>query len=155
MEMSGQVHAPAALLQGKQPWYPLDRMLGEHQSRYGQGDENIFDPTETRIPTSRLSSPQPVAIPTALSRLLLIGVQFEFMMGFELKFGFLILNFVFLWHFSKGPYMPFLYSSAPLSHSLLLAKLVRPLKFWSMRKLRCFSPPANYTDLATAACQQS
>jgi hypothetical protein len=25
MEVSGQLHAPAALPQGKSPWYPLDR----------------------------------------------------------------------------------------------------------------------------------
>jgi hypothetical protein len=38
MEVSGQLHAPAALPpppQGKSPWYPLDRRLGEPQSRSG------------------------------------------------------------------------------------------------------------------------
>jgi hypothetical protein len=28
LEVSGQLQAPAALLQGKIPWYPLDRRLG-------------------------------------------------------------------------------------------------------------------------------
>jgi hypothetical protein len=40
MEVSGQVHAPAALPQGKSPWYPLDRSLGGPQSRHGcDGEE--------------------------------------------------------------------------------------------------------------------
>jgi hypothetical protein len=51
--------------------YPLDRMLCGSQSRSGKcGEENILDPTRTRIPTPPSSNPQPVAIPTALSRLL-------------------------------------------------------------------------------------
>jgi hypothetical protein len=33
MEVSGQLHAPAALPPGKSPWYPLDRRLGGPQSR--------------------------------------------------------------------------------------------------------------------------
>jgi hypothetical protein len=36
---SGQLHAPAALPQGKSPWYPLDRRLGGPQSRSGRGGE--------------------------------------------------------------------------------------------------------------------
>jgi hypothetical protein len=39
MEVSGQLHAPAALPQGKSPWYQLDRMPGGPQSRSGRGDE--------------------------------------------------------------------------------------------------------------------
>jgi len=37
MEVSGQLHAPAALPPGKEPWYPLDRRLGGPQSRSGRG----------------------------------------------------------------------------------------------------------------------
>jgi hypothetical protein len=37
MEVSGQLHAPAALPHGKSPWYPLDRRLGGLQSRSGRG----------------------------------------------------------------------------------------------------------------------
>jgi hypothetical protein len=37
MEVSGQLHAPAALPPGKSPWYPLDRRLGGPQSRSGRG----------------------------------------------------------------------------------------------------------------------
>jgi hypothetical protein len=41
------------------------------QSRFERrGQEKILDPTETRTPTPEPSSPYPVAIPTALSRLL-------------------------------------------------------------------------------------
>jgi hypothetical protein len=39
MEVSGQLQAPAALPQGKSPWYPLDRRLGGPQSRSGRGGE--------------------------------------------------------------------------------------------------------------------
>jgi hypothetical protein len=39
MEVSGQLHAPAALPPGKSPWYPLDRRLCGPQSRSGRGGE--------------------------------------------------------------------------------------------------------------------
>jgi hypothetical protein len=39
MEVSGQLHAPATLLQGKSPGYPLDRRLGGVQSHSGHGGE--------------------------------------------------------------------------------------------------------------------
>jgi hypothetical protein len=39
MEMSGQLHASAALHQGKSPWYSFDRRLGGPQSRSGRGGE--------------------------------------------------------------------------------------------------------------------
>jgi hypothetical protein len=39
MEVSGQLHAPAALPQRKSSWYPLDRNLGGPQSRSGRGGE--------------------------------------------------------------------------------------------------------------------
>jgi hypothetical protein len=39
MEVSGQLHAPVALTQGKSPCNLLDRRLGEPQSRSGRGDE--------------------------------------------------------------------------------------------------------------------
>jgi hypothetical protein len=35
MELSGQLHSPAALPSGKEPPYPLDRRLGRPQSRSG------------------------------------------------------------------------------------------------------------------------
>jgi len=46
MEVSDQLHAPAALPhpQGKSPWYPLDRRLGGPQSRSGSGDEKNSQP---------------------------------------------------------------------------------------------------------------
>jgi hypothetical protein len=45
MEMSGQLHAPAALLPGKEPSYPLDRRLGGPQNRSGRGcEEKNFQP---------------------------------------------------------------------------------------------------------------
>jgi hypothetical protein len=37
MEVSGQLHAPAALLPQKIPFYTLDRRLCENQSRSGRG----------------------------------------------------------------------------------------------------------------------
>jgi hypothetical protein len=39
MEVSGELHVPAALPAGKEPWYPWDRKLGGHQSRSGRGGE--------------------------------------------------------------------------------------------------------------------
>jgi hypothetical protein len=39
MEVSGQLHAPAALPQGKRPGHPLERRLGGRQSRSGRGGE--------------------------------------------------------------------------------------------------------------------
>jgi hypothetical protein len=39
MEVSGQIHAPAALPPGKSPWYSLDRRLGGPQSRSGHGGD--------------------------------------------------------------------------------------------------------------------
>jgi hypothetical protein len=39
MEVSGQFHAPAALPQGKSPWYLLDRRLCGPQIRSGRGGE--------------------------------------------------------------------------------------------------------------------
>jgi hypothetical protein len=38
-EVSGQIHAPAALPSGKEPRFPLDRRLGGPQSRSGRGGE--------------------------------------------------------------------------------------------------------------------
>jgi hypothetical protein len=39
MEVSGRLHAPAALPPGKEPLVPLDRRLGGPQSRSGRGGE--------------------------------------------------------------------------------------------------------------------
>jgi hypothetical protein len=39
MEVSGKLHAPAALSPGKEPLVPLDRRLSERQSRSGHGGE--------------------------------------------------------------------------------------------------------------------
>jgi hypothetical protein len=45
MEVSGQIHAPAASSPGKSPLYPLDRRLGGPQSRSGRGGvEKNFQP---------------------------------------------------------------------------------------------------------------
>jgi hypothetical protein len=37
--LGGKLHAPAALPQGKSPWYPLDRKMDGPQSRSGRGGE--------------------------------------------------------------------------------------------------------------------
>jgi hypothetical protein len=39
MEVNGQLHAPAALPQGKEPLVPLDRRLAGPQSCFGRGGE--------------------------------------------------------------------------------------------------------------------
>jgi hypothetical protein len=57
LEVSGQIHDPAALATGgKKPRYQLDRRLGEPQSRSDRyGEVKILDPTGTRNPTPRSS----------------------------------------------------------------------------------------------------
>jgi hypothetical protein len=58
---------------GKSPQYSLDRRLGGPQSRSGRREEvKILIPNRTWTPTQQSSSPQPVAIPTVLYRLLSI-----------------------------------------------------------------------------------
>jgi hypothetical protein len=62
----------------KNPRYPLDRRLGGPQSRSGQFIEvKNLDPTGTRTPTRRSSSPYPVAIPTTLTRLMISNMLVE------------------------------------------------------------------------------
>jgi hypothetical protein len=69
MEVSGQLHAPAALPPGKDPWYPLGRRLGGTQSRSGRGDEEKnsqpLPAMQPWIPDRQARSL--VAIPTELS----------------------------------------------------------------------------------------
>jgi hypothetical protein len=51
LEVSGQLHASAALLPGMSSRYPFYRSLGGPQSRSGRyGEVNIFYPTGTRTP---------------------------------------------------------------------------------------------------------
>jgi hypothetical protein len=57
MDVSGQLHAPAALIPGKEPLVPLDRRLGMTQSQYEHGGE------EKKIP----SLPQPGLDPLSFS----------------------------------------------------------------------------------------
>jgi hypothetical protein len=57
MEVSGQLHAPAALPQGNHPRYPLDRRLSGSQSLSGRfGEETNLAPAGNRTPAV-----QPVA----------------------------------------------------------------------------------------------
>jgi hypothetical protein len=67
--VSDQLQAPAAVSQGKSPWYPLDRRLDGPQSWSGLGDEEI-----NSQPLPGLEPPiiQPVAqrYTTELSRFL-------------------------------------------------------------------------------------
>jgi hypothetical protein len=39
VEVNGQLHAPATLLLGKEPWYSLDRRFGGPPNRYGQHEK--------------------------------------------------------------------------------------------------------------------
>jgi hypothetical protein len=59
MEVSGQLHASAALPPGKEPLYPLDRRLGGPQNRSGHGGEE-----KNSQPLPGLEHPfiQPVAL---------------------------------------------------------------------------------------------
>jgi hypothetical protein len=64
MEANGQLDTP----QGKSPWYPLDRRLGEPKSRSGHGGEEKNSQSLQRL---ELLIIQPVAqrYTTELSRL--------------------------------------------------------------------------------------
>jgi hypothetical protein len=75
MEMSDQLHAPAALLQGKSPRYPLDRRLTGPQSHYGRGGE---EKNSQLLPGLEPPIIQPVAqcYTTELSRLIYIYIHF-------------------------------------------------------------------------------
>jgi hypothetical protein len=48
MEVSGQLHNPAALPPGKEPLYPLERRLRGHQSRSGHGGEEKIPSPEIK-----------------------------------------------------------------------------------------------------------
>jgi hypothetical protein len=67
LEVSGELNSPAALTPGNGPPVPI-RGLSGPQSRSGRDEVKILNPTGTRIPIPRSSSPWPVAVPTALSR---------------------------------------------------------------------------------------
>jgi hypothetical protein len=56
VEVSGQLHAPAALPPGKSPWYQLDRRLGGPQRKYEHCEQKNLSPARIRTPAV-----QPVA----------------------------------------------------------------------------------------------
>jgi hypothetical protein len=63
MEVSGQLHAPAALPPGKEPLVPIDRRLGGPESRSGHGGEE------------KNSQPQPAIEPCDPDRPCVYDVQ--------------------------------------------------------------------------------
>jgi hypothetical protein len=59
MEVSGQLHVPAALPRRKSPLYPLDRRLGGSQSRSGcGGEEKNFQPPPGIEPRTPIFQPR-------------------------------------------------------------------------------------------------
>jgi hypothetical protein len=60
LDVSGELHAPAAWPQGNSPWYPLDRRLGGPQSRSGRRAEEE-DSQPHRESNPRTPIVQPVA----------------------------------------------------------------------------------------------
>jgi len=60
MDVSGQLHSPAALSPRKEPWYKLDRRLGGPQNRSGRDDEEKI-PSPARESNPRTPIVQPVA----------------------------------------------------------------------------------------------
>jgi hypothetical protein len=70
MEVSGQLHAPAALLQGKSACFPLDRILDGPQDRSGRGSEEKISPPLHRLEPP-IFQPVPQYYTTELTRLLL------------------------------------------------------------------------------------
>jgi hypothetical protein len=69
MEVSGELHAPAALPQGKSSLYPLDRGLGGPQRLSGRGGE---EKNSHPLPGLEPPTVQPIAqrYTTELSRFL-------------------------------------------------------------------------------------
>jgi hypothetical protein len=59
MEVSGQLHAPAALLPGENPWYQLDRRLDGPQNRSGDDGEEKKFPAPAGNRTLEPRSPSP------------------------------------------------------------------------------------------------
>jgi hypothetical protein len=126
-------------LRGQNPRYPLDRRLRGPQSWSGRrGEQKILEPTGTRTPTPRSSSPWPVAIPTALSRLGILG--FNFLLGFLAR-GF---------HISP---LSACCSETPLTYSVVILKIIpftkhtSPLSVQALQSRSCPS----YISYATTA----
>jgi hypothetical protein len=58
MEVSGQLHDPAALPPGKSPWYPRDRRLGGPHCHSGRGGiEKIPNPYRESNPRTPIVQP--------------------------------------------------------------------------------------------------
>jgi hypothetical protein len=85
MEVSGQLHAPAALPPGKDPRYTLDRRLGGPQSRSGCcGEEKHLAPA--RNPTSAVHPyARRDATDTAVIRTECIPLYIYFSLDFSLQ----------------------------------------------------------------------
>jgi hypothetical protein len=96
MEVSGQLHSPAALPTGKEPWYPLDRRLGGPQSRSEHGGEK-----KNSQPLPGFEHPiiQPVAqsYDTELSRVLAIVIIIKLITIYE------YVNFTFCTLWTRRP----------------------------------------------------
>jgi hypothetical protein len=59
MEVSGQLHAPAALLPRKEPLVPIGKRLGVLQSRSGRsGEEKISQPRQESNPRTPIVQPE-------------------------------------------------------------------------------------------------
>jgi hypothetical protein len=70
LEVSGQLHAPAAFFAWRERQYSLDRRLIGPQNRYERcGEKNILALAGIRTVTPLSYCPQPVAMPTVTSRL--------------------------------------------------------------------------------------
>jgi hypothetical protein len=82
MEVSGQLNAQPLYLQGKRPWYPVDRSLGGPQIRSGyRGEENNSHPLLGLEPL--LIQPVGQRCTTELSRLLTMMVKVKVSLCFK------------------------------------------------------------------------
>jgi hypothetical protein len=73
MEVSGQLHDPAALPPGKEPRYPLDRRLCGPKSRSESGgEEKNSQPRRESNPRTSIVQPVDQRYTTGLYRLLVI-----------------------------------------------------------------------------------
>jgi hypothetical protein len=85
MEVSSQLHAPAALPSREEPTVPIG--LGEPQSQSARcGEEKILNPTRTRTPTPRSSSLQLVAINRLYKIIKCFPLMFRYFIGLHVRF---------------------------------------------------------------------
>jgi hypothetical protein len=100
MEVSGQLHIPAALSRGKSPLYPMYRRLGGPQTRSRRyAEEKTLAPAGSR---TTVVQPFPVATLIELSRLSfrawMVNLIYHVLFKFRLNCTQILDNYVVSWN---------------------------------------------------------